>query len=60
MRMMIDWAQADGIAVIEGDVLAENRAMRGVCRQLGFAERPAPDEPGLVKVTLRVPERTQS
>lgn len=54
MRKMIDWARAEGIAVVEGDVLAENRAMRAVCRQLGFEERPAADEPGLVKVTLRV------
>lgn len=54
MRMMIDWAGTEGIACVEGSVLAENRAMRSVCRHLGFEERPAPDEPGLVKVKLRV------
>ncbi|MEH3116946.1 MAG: GNAT family N-acetyltransferase [Methylorubrum populi] len=54
MRMMIDWARAEGIACVEGSVLAENRPMRKVCRHLGFEERPMPDDPGLVKVTLKV------
>jgi acetyltransferase len=56
MRMMIDWAGAEGIACVEGDVLAENRAMRAVCHHLSFEEHPAPDEPGLIKVRLRVGE----
>lgn len=54
MRMMIDWARAEGIGCVEGSVLAENRPMRAVCRHLGFAEKPMPDDPSLVKATLRV------
>ena len=54
MRMMIDWARAEGIGCVEGSVLAENRPMRAVCRHLGFEERPMPDDPSLVKATLRV------
>lgn len=54
MRMMIDWARAEGIARVEGSVLAENRPMRAVCRHLGFVERPMPDDPSLVKATLTV------
>ena len=53
MRMMIDWARAEGIGCVEGSVLAENRPMRAVCRHLGFEERPMPDDPSLVKATLR-------
>lgn len=56
MRMMIDWARAEGIAVVEGSVLAENRPMRAVCRHLGFSEEPMPDDPTLVKATLKVAE----
>ncbi|MEN3211110.1 bifunctional acetate--CoA ligase family protein/GNAT family N-acetyltransferase [Methylorubrum populi] len=56
MRMMIDWARAEGIAVVEGSVLAENRPMRAVCRHLGFTEEPMPDDPTLVKATLKVVE----
>ncbi|MCJ2031010.1 bifunctional acetate--CoA ligase family protein/GNAT family N-acetyltransferase [Methylobacterium sp. J-043] len=54
MRMMIDWARAEGIAVVEGSVLAENRPMRAVCRHLGFVEKSVPDDPSLVKATLTV------
>jgi acetyltransferase len=54
MRMMIDWARAEGIAVVEGSVLAENRPMRAVCRHLGFVEKAVPDDPSLVKATLSV------
>lgn len=54
MRMMIDWARAEGIGCVEGSVLAENRPMRAVCRHLGFEERPVPDDPSLVTATLKV------
>ncbi|CAO4167484.1 bifunctional acetate--CoA ligase family protein/GNAT family N-acetyltransferase [Methylorubrum aminovorans] len=54
MRMMIDWARAEGIGCVEGSVLAENRAMRAVCRHLGFEERPMPDDPSLVTAILKV------
>ena len=54
MRMMLDWAKAEGIARVEGSVLTENRAMRAVCRHLGFEEQPVPDDPSLVKATLKV------
>ncbi|MGX5776645.1 bifunctional acetate--CoA ligase family protein/GNAT family N-acetyltransferase [Methylorubrum zatmanii] len=56
MRMMLDWAKAEGIARVEGSVLTENRAMRAVCRHLGFEERPVPDDPSLVQATLKVGE----
>ena len=52
MRLMIDWARAQGIARVEGSVLAENRAMLAVCRRLGFAQRPDPEDAGLVTVRL--------
>ena len=54
MRMMIDWARAEGIGCVEGSVLAENRPMRAVCRHLGFVEHPMPDDPSLVKAVLKV------
>ncbi|PIU07193.1 bifunctional acetate--CoA ligase family protein/GNAT family N-acetyltransferase [Methylobacterium sp. CG09_land_8_20_14_0_10_71_15] len=54
MRLMIDWAGAEGIRRIEGTVLAENRAMLAVCRRLGFQARIDPDDPGLVKVERSV------
>ncbi|UMY17480.1 bifunctional acetate--CoA ligase family protein/GNAT family N-acetyltransferase [Methylobacterium organophilum] len=52
MRLMIDWARAEGIARIEGTILAENRAMLAVCRRLGFEAKPDREDPGLIKVSL--------
>ena len=52
MRLMIDWAQSEGIGRVEGTVLAENRPMLAVCRRLGFTQGRDPDDPGLVKVHL--------
>ncbi len=50
MRLMIEWAQAEGLQRIEGIVLAENRPMLTVCKRLGFAAHGDPDDPGLMRV----------
>jgi acetyltransferase len=52
MRQLIDYAKAEGLAVIDGDVLSENVQMLGMCRQLGFDLRTDPQDFGLVHVTL--------
>ena len=52
MSLMIDWAQIEGLARVEGTVLRENRPMLAVCRQLGFTARPDTEDPGVVKVSL--------
>jgi acetyltransferase len=52
MRLMIDWARSEGIARVEGSVLAENRPMLAVCRRLGFGQHPDPEDAGMVKVKL--------
>ncbi|MBZ6076170.1 bifunctional acetate--CoA ligase family protein/GNAT family N-acetyltransferase [Microvirga puerhi] len=58
MRMMIEWAKVEGLRVIEGQVLRENTTMLDMCRQLGFAVRPDPNDPELRVVTLPVAEFT--
>jgi acetyltransferase len=52
MRRIIDYARGRGIGEIHGDVLAENRTMRKLCRVLGFRESVDPQDPALVRVTL--------
>jgi acetyltransferase len=52
MRLMIDWARSEGIARVEGSVLAENRPMLAVCRRLGFSQHPDPEDAGMVAVKL--------
>lgn len=54
MRRIIDYARGRGIREIFGDVLRENRPMLRLCGALGFTESPIPDEPSLVRVTLRL------
>jgi acetyltransferase len=53
MRLMIEWARAEGLATIEGQVLRENTTMLEMCR-LGFSVRGDPDEPDIKVVTLPV------
>ncbi|MEM8751492.1 MAG: bifunctional acetate--CoA ligase family protein/GNAT family N-acetyltransferase [Pseudomonadota bacterium] len=44
MARLIDYARADGIGALWGDVLFENRGMRRLCERLGFeTERAAED-----------------
>jgi acetyltransferase len=52
MQRILDHARRRGIGVVHGDVLVENRRMRGLCRELGFAESSDPEDPTLVKVSL--------
>jgi acetyltransferase len=50
MRLLIDYARKRGIGALFGEVLAENRAMLALARELGFTVEP--DEAGIVRVEL--------
>ena len=54
MRFMIEWAKAEGLRVVEGQVLRENTTMLDMCRRLGFSIRNDPDDVDLLIVTLPV------
>jgi acetyltransferase len=54
MRLMIEWAKAEGLRVVEGQVLRENTTMLDMCRRLGFSIRNDPNDVGLLIVTLPV------
>jgi acetyltransferase len=38
MRLMLDWAHAEHVASVRGDVLNGNAEMSAMCRELGFAQ----------------------
>jgi acetyltransferase len=59
MRRIIDYAGKRGIGEIFGDVLRENTTMLRMCQELGFARTDVPDDPGLVRVVLKLGDRTQ-
>ncbi len=58
MRRLIAYARGRGIRVLEGRVLAENRAMLALAAKLGFARAPDPDDPGVVRTTLVLDKST--
>jgi len=52
MHRMIEYAQAEGLARIHGQVLAENTTMLAMCTELGFAITEDPVERGVKVVAL--------
>ena len=54
MQIMIEYAQWQGLKVIEGQVLRENRTMLAMCESLGFTVKLDPDDPTLMNVSLPV------
>jgi acetyltransferase len=49
---IVDYARSRDIGEVFGLVLADNAAMRGLCRKLGFQEDSLPDNSGVVRVSL--------
>ena len=54
MQLIIEYAKSEGLKVISGDVLQENRTMLQMCRDLGFEVKADPVEPGICNVKLRL------
>jgi acetyltransferase len=57
MQTMIDYAGAEGLATIEGQVLRDNTTMLTMCRELGFEISADPQDGDLCVVKLKVPKR---
>lgn len=54
MKLMIEWAKADGLKVVKGEILRENRTMISMCEALGFSVKSSPDDESIAVVTLPV------
>jgi acetyltransferase len=54
MQMIIEYARAEGLKTIEGQVLAENTAMLAMCRELGFDIAADPGDPDACIVKLAI------
>jgi acetyltransferase len=52
MQLIIEYARAEGIRSIKGQVLQENLSMLEMCRDLGFRIASDPQEPSSMLVTL--------
>lgn len=54
MRRIIDYACSRGIGEIYGEVLRESKTMLKLRQALGFTQSRVPDEPCIVRVTLKL------
>jgi acetyltransferase len=54
MQMIIEWARADGLSAVEGQVLRENTVMLDMASRLGFEIRNDASDRDLHIVTLRL------
>ena len=52
MQEIIDYARAQGIGELTGDILAENMTMRAMAHEFGFVTQANESEPGQVRVRL--------
>ncbi len=52
MLRIIDYARQSGIKVITGDVLSDNEAMLGLCKNLGFSQQPSREDNSIANVSL--------
>jgi acetyltransferase len=52
MQLLIEYARAEGIRTIEGQVLSENVTMIKMCRELGFEIARDPDDPAVCDAKL--------
>jgi acetyltransferase len=57
MQMLIEYATAEGIATLQGEVLAENATMLRMCGELGFAISESPADPNVRIVRLSIAPR---
>jgi RimJ/RimL family protein N-acetyltransferase len=57
MQRIIDYARAEGLRRIHGQVLAENSTMLAMCKELGFQLVDDPVEHGVKLVTLDITSR---
>ena len=54
MQLILEYARAEGLQTVEGQVLSENITMLTMCRELGFAVKRDPESPStnIVRLSL--------
>ena len=60
MQHLIQYADAEGLRALHGNVLATNTRMLRVSRDLGFEITADPDDPALYKVRLDLPRAAEA
>jgi acetyltransferase len=52
MKLIIEYAEQEGLEAVEGQVMSSNTNMLSMCDQLGFLVRDDLEEPGIKMVRL--------
>jgi len=52
MQLLIEYARAEGLKHLSGQVLQENATMLAMCRELGFSSAADPQDAGIAVVSL--------
>jgi acetyltransferase len=60
MQLLIDYAKAEGLKCLSGQVLRENTTMLTMCRELGFAITSDAQDAGIAIVSLELATREKS
>jgi acetyltransferase len=60
MQHLIAYARSEGLAEVQGSVLAENTTMLRMCRELGFTVEAEPADPSTRSVALSLGSRCQA
>lgn len=54
LRRLMDYARAQGIRELFGEILRENKPMLELCQAMGFTVKPCPDDYEVMIATLRL------
>lgn len=57
MQLLIEYATAEGLKSLSGQVLTENTTMLAMCRELGFNMKADPNDAGISLVSLKLTNR---
>jgi len=60
MQLLIDYATAEGLKSLCGEVLTENATMVAMCRELGFSVKADPRDAGIELVSLDLTSRSEA
>jgi GNAT superfamily N-acetyltransferase len=52
IQTILDYARAEGLKLIDGQVLAENTTMLKMCKEFGFAITPNAEDTGIYDVLI--------
>ena len=59
MQLLIDYARAEGLKYLSGQVLHENTTMLAMCRELGFTISGDPQDPSVAIASLDLASRSR-